>query len=411
MLNPRSPKDFPVPEFTGLEKAQMRVAVVHDWLYVLGGAEQVLREILHCYPEADVFTLFDFLTPEDRSKLGFKKAQTSYLQKMPLMRSKHRSYLPLMPMAIEQFDLSSYDLVISSSYAVAKGVLTGPDQVHVAYVHSPMRYAWDLQHTYLRESGYDTGLKSVIARTILHRMRIWDARTAHGPDAILTNSQFVAKRIKKIYGRDAQVIYPPVTLSRRETGAPVGNHFLAASRLVPYKRIEPIIRAFNSMPDLELVVAGDGPEAERLKQLAGPNVKLTGFVSDERLRELMATSRAFIFAAEEDFGIIVVEAQSEGAPVLALRRGGARESISTALGRPTGMFFEKDDLTSIAGCVRSFVAREQTIARSDCRQRANLFSADEFRSQFVSAVDDTLERCQSGAYATEKERVPPRLIA
>jgi glycosyltransferase involved in cell wall biosynthesis len=389
----------------------MRVAVVHDWLYVLGGAEQVLREILQCYPDADVFTLFDFLSPEDRRKLGFEKAQTSFLQKMPMMRSKHRSYLPLMPLAIEQFDLSSYDLVISSSYAVAKGVLTGPDQVHVAYVHSPMRYAWDLQHTYLRESGYETGLKSVIARMILHRMRIWDARTAHGPDAIFTNSRFVARRIKKTYGRDAKVIYPPVTLSKRESLLPSGNHFLAASRLVPYKRIEPIVRAFNAMPDLELVVAGDGPEAGRLKQLAGPNVTFKGFVPDEQLRDLMGTARAFIFAAEEDFGIIVVEAQSEGAPVLALGRGGARESISNAAGRPTGMFFDRANPESIAECVRSFIAKEKTIARSDCRQRAGLFSAETFRSQFVSSVDEVLERFQTGTYAKDKDRMPHRLIA
>src|SRR3954466_6897794 len=222
----------------------MRVAVVHDWLYVLGGAEQVLREILHCYPEADVFTLFDFLTPEERSKLGFQKAHTSYLQKLPLMRSKHPSYLPLMPMAIEQFDLSSYDLVISSSYAVAKGVITGPDQVHVAYVHSPMRYAWDLQHSYLRKSGYSHGIKSAIARVILHRMRIWDTRTAHGPDAIIANSAFVARRIRKVYGRPAHVIHPPVTLSTLNVDVPRAQHFLVASRLVHYKNIEAVVRSF-----------------------------------------------------------------------------------------------------------------------------------------------------------------------
>src|SRR5215471_10261259 len=307
---------------------EMRVAIVHDWLYVIGGAEQVLREILQCYPNADVFTLFDLLKPEDRKKLGFEKSQTSFLQKMPMLARHHRAYLPLMPMAIEQFDLSSYDLVISSSSAVAKGVITGPDQLHVAYVHSPMRYAWDLQHTYLKESGYETGLKSLIARTILHRMRMWDVRTTHGPNAIFTNSQFVARRVKKIYGRDARVIYPPVTLSNRDVILPVGNHFLAASRLVPYKRIEPIVRAFNQMPDLQLVVAGDGPEADRLRKLAGSNVRFVGFVPDKELRDLMTTSRALVFAAEEDFGIILVEAQSEGAPVLALGKGGARESIA-----------------------------------------------------------------------------------
>jgi glycosyltransferase involved in cell wall biosynthesis len=385
----------------------MRVAVVHDWLYVLGGAEQVLREILKCYPTADVFTLFDLLPAEDRRKLGFETSHTSFLQKMPFLKRRHRSYLPLMPLAIEQFDLSSYDLVISSSAAVAKGVITGPDQLHVAYVHSPMRYAWDLQHIYLKESGYETGIKSLIARTLLHKMRMWDVRTAHGPDAIFTNSQFVARRIKKIYGRDAKVIYPPVTLANRDVILPVGNHFLAASRLVPYKRIEPIIRAFNQMPDLELVVAGDGPEADRLKKIAGPNVSFAGFVPDRELRDLMTTARAFVFAAEEDFGIIPVEAQSEGTPVLALGKGGARESIVGSGPKPTGIFFDQPDPESIAACVRSFVAREKTISRLDCRQRASFFSAERFRSQFVAAVNEELERFRAGDQGLNS----PRLIA
>ncbi|MGJ4892567.1 glycosyltransferase [Bradyrhizobium sp. HKCCYLRH3099] len=374
----------------------MRVAIVHDWLYVLGGAEKVLQEILRCYPGADVFTLFDLLRPEDRARLGFEKSHTSFLQNMPGLRKYHRSYLPLMPIAIEQLDLSSYDLVISSSCAVAKGVLTGPEQLHIAYVHSPMRYAWDLQHQYLQESGYATGVKGLIARALLHKMRIWDARTAHGPDAIFTNSQFVARRIKKIYGRDAKVIYPPVTIAQRDAILPVGNHFLAASRLVPYKRIEPIVRAFNTMPDLELVVAGDGPEAARLKSIAGPNVTFAGFVPDKQLRDLMTTARAFVFAAEEDFGIIPVEAQSEGAPVLALGRGGARESILTTGPRPTGMFFETPEPEAIAACVRAFVAKEKTISRLDCRQRASFFSAERFRSQFVAAVNEELDSFRDG---------------
>ncbi|HLG81530.1 MAG TPA: glycosyltransferase [Bradyrhizobium sp.] len=385
----------------------MRVAVVHDWLYTIGGAEQVLREILECYPDADVFTLFDLLEPDERNKLGFATSRTSFLQKMPWLARHHRAYLPLMPIAIEQFDLSSYDLVISSSCAVAKGVITGPDQLHVSYVHSPMRYAWDLQHVYLKESGYDSGIKSGIARVILHRMRLWDVRTAHGPDAIFTNSQFVARRVKKIYGRDAKVIYPPVTLSARDTVVPAGNHFLAASRLVPYKRIEPIVRAFNAMPDLKLVVAGDGPEAARLKKLAGPNVSFAGFVPDEHLRQLMATARAFVFAAEEDFGIVLVEAQSEGAPVLALGRGGARESIAASGPHATGMYFETADPASIVDCVRSFVAREHAISRADCRQRATFFSAERFRRQFVSAVNEELERF----HANRQGRSLPRLIA
>ncbi|QUS38521.1 glycosyltransferase family 4 protein [Tardiphaga alba] len=368
----------------------MRVAVVHDWLYTLGGAEQVLREILQCYPGADVFTLFDALTPEDRAKIGFEKARTSFLQRMPFIKTKHRAYLPLMPIAIEQFDLSGYDLVISSSYAVAKGVITGPNQLHVSYVHSPMRYAWDLQHAYLNESGYTAGIKSALARALLHRIRIWDVRTAHGPDAMLANSNFVAKRIKKVYGRDARVIYPPVTMSSLPKHLPVGEHFLAASRLVPYKKIEAVIQAFNLMPDQKLIVAGDGPEAERLKALANPNVSFAGFVSDTKLRELMATARAFVFAAEEDFGIIVVEAQSEGAPVLAFGRGGARETVSASPELRTGMFFDANEPAAIAECVRAFIAREDDFSRDVCRAHAQKFSAERFRTELMSFVNENM---------------------
>jgi glycosyltransferase involved in cell wall biosynthesis len=280
----------------------LRVAVVHDWLYTIGGAERVLGEILRCYPQADVFTLFDVLSPRDRSQLGFEKTRTSFLQRMPLIRSQHRMFLPLMPFAIEQFDLSNYDLVISSSYAVAKGVLTSPDQLHVSYVHSPIRYAWDMQHSYLRQSGYSRGLKGLLARVILYHIRMWDVRTAHGPDEIIANSAFIQRRIRKTYGRSSHIIYPPVNQSPFAEAPPRGEHFLAASRLVHYKNIEPIVRAFGLLPDLKLVVAGDGPEASRLRGLASPNISFVGHVEDEELRRLMATARAFVFAADSGGG-------------------------------------------------------------------------------------------------------------
>ncbi len=369
----------------------MRVAIVHDWLYVLGGAERVLSEILRCFPGADVFTLFDILSPEDRAKIGFDKAHVSFLQKMPFIKKRHRHYLALMPLAIEQFDLSSYDLVISSSYAVAKGVLTGPDQIHVSYVHSPMRYAWDLQHAYLRESGYERGLKGGLARMLLHYMRIWDVRTAHGPDAMIANSGFVARRIKKIYGRNASVIHPPVNLSRQTLDVPRSKHFLAASRLVPYKNIEAVVRAFADLPDLELTVAGSGPEGERLRRIATPNVTFVGFVSDAELRHLMATARAFVFAAEEDFGIVMVEAQSEGTPVLALGRGGAREAVSISPSQRTGMFFETPDAAAIVACVRQFVGHEQQFSRATCRDWARQFSAEQFRNALTAFVATEVE--------------------
>jgi glycosyltransferase involved in cell wall biosynthesis len=370
----------------------VRVAVVHDWLYAIGGAERVLSEILRCYPHADLFTLFDVLTPLDRSSLGFERAHTSFLQKMPFIRSHHRLFLPLMPLAIEQFDLSEYDLVISSSYAVAKGILTGPDQVHVSYIHSPIRYAWDMQHSYLRGSGYSRGLKSALARLILHHIRMWDIRTAHSPDEMIANSAFIARRIRKTYGRTAHVIYPPVIQSRRTASLPKEDHFLAASRLVPYKNMEAIVKAFRLLPDLKLIVAGDGPEARRLRALATPNVTFIGFVPDEKLRHLMATARAFIFAAEEDFGIIPVEALSEGTPVLALARGGVRETVTTSLLRRTGMFFRNPSPAEIAACVRDFIDEEDSFLPENCRAQASRFSAERFRAEFTAFVDETMEK-------------------
>lgn len=382
----------------------MRVAVVHDWLYVVGGAELVLKEILKCYPQADVFTLFDFLSSADRERIGLGATKTSFLQKIPMMKSHHRSFLPLMPIAIEQFDLSGYDLVISSSYAVAKGVLTGPDQMHVSYVHSPMRYAWDLQHSYLNKSGYK-GLKAGVVRYLLHRLRIWDTRTASGPNVMLANSAFIARRIRKVYSRNAAVVYPPVRLSTRGADrAARGDHFLAASRLVPYKNIEQIVLAFNALPDQHLVVAGDGPEAARLRAVAGPNVTFAGYVSDVELRRLMATARAFVFAAEEDFGIITVEAQSEGTPVLALGRGGSREIV---LEGRTGLFYNEPTPEAIAECVRAFIRVEDRFSPAACRQQASRFSTERFRRDFSDAVQKALREGATERDAPQKQQLEP----
>jgi glycosyltransferase involved in cell wall biosynthesis len=372
----------------------MRVAIVHDWLYVIGGAERVLREFLRLYPGADVFTLFDALTAEERAWIGYERSNTSFLQRVPRIAKIHRSLLPLMPLAVEQLDLSGYDLVISSSCAVAKGVITGPDQIHIAYVHSPMRYAWDLQHQYLRESGANR-LKGALARMMLHRIRLWDTCSSLRPNAIVANSAFVARRIKKAFGRDVQVIHPPVEIASSGTSLPRGVHFLAAGRLVSYKNTRAIVEAFRLLPNLKLIVAGSGPEEQRLRAIASPNVKFTGFVPDSEMRCLMATARALIFAAEEDFGIVPVEAQAEGTPVLALGRGGARETIvADGTGR-TGAFFETPDPHRIAACVSAFVAQQSSFSREACQAHARTFSAERFRQQFKSFAVREIEKMNS----------------
>jgi glycosyltransferase involved in cell wall biosynthesis len=375
-----------------ISEVLMRVAVIHDWLYVVGGAERVLADILKCYPGADVFTLFDTLSPEARRRIGITSVRTSFLHRIPGISRLHRLFLPLMPLAIEQLDLSGYDLVISSSYAVAKGVLTGPDQVHIAYVHSPMRYAWDLQHEYLRQSNMAWGIRSVLARLFLGRMRIWDVRTAHGPDAMLANSAFVARRILKIYGRTAKVLNPPVEVSTTVTEGPRGGYFLAASRLVPYKNIHLIVEAVSKAPDLRLVVAGSGPEEARLRAMAGPNVEFRGFVPDAELRALMAGARAFVFAAEEDFGIVPVEAQAEGTPVLALGRGGALETVRAEGPERTGMFFDSPTPEAILACLRRFIEEEASFTRAACRTQAARFSSTRFRADLQRFIAQEILR-------------------
>ena len=372
----------------------MRVAVIHDWLYIVGGAERVLQGILRCYPDADVFCLFDILPDQDRARMGFPRSNTSFIQKLPFLKKYHRQYLPLMPLAIEQLDLSQYDLIISSSHAVAKGVLTGPDQIHISYVHSPMRYAWDLQHQYLRESGLVKGIKSLLARTLLHKMRLWDTRTANAVDEYVANSRFIGRRIRKLYGRAASVIYPPVDVP--ETFAPVRKEgfFLTASRLVPYKNTRAIVEAFKHMPDDRLLVAGRGPEMERLKAIATPNVTFLGFVEDGHLARLMSAARAFVFAAEEDFGIVVVEAQGRGTPVIAYGKGGARETVVADGAAPTGLFFDRPEPEAIVAAVEEFKEREAEFTPENCYAHARRFSTERFDREFKDFVESRVTALQ-----------------
>ncbi len=388
----------------------MRVAIVHDWLYVLGGAERVLKELLKCYPQAQVFTLFDVLSDEQRALIGFEKSRTSFLQRVPGIGKIHRALLPLMPLAIEQLDLSGYDLVISSSYAVAKGVITGPDQVHVAYVHSPMRYAWDLQHQYLRESSGLLGLKGLLARLMLHRIRTWDTASGLRPDAIVANSAYVARRVRKAFGRHAEVIHPPVDTTPQAAGLPRQDHFLAAGRLVGYKNTRAIVEAFKLMPEQKLVVAGSGPEAKSLRAIAGPNVIFKETVSDAEMRRLMATAQALIFAAEEDFGIVPVEAQAEGTPVLALERGGARETVIAHGPGQTGMFFKTPEPYCIAACVNAFVACQSVFSRESCQAHASNFASKRFRQQFKSLARRELERVNMEIHSSRAVQGLPRQL-
>ena len=370
-----------------------RVAVVHEWLTTYAGSEKVLAEILQIWPDADLFTVVDFLPDQDREKLQGKRATTSFIQRLPRARSQFRNYLPLMPLAIEQFDLSGYDLVISSSHAVAKGVLTGPDQLHISYVHSPIRYAWDLQHRYLNESGLSSGMKSWIVRAMLHYIRIWDQRTAHGVDAFVANSRFIARRIRKAYGYPATVVYPPVDIQRFALHRQKEDFYLTASRMVPYKRMPLIVEAFAAMPERRLVVIGDGPDFERAKALATPNVTLLGYQSDRDLVDYMQRARAFVFAAEEDFGIAPVEAQACGTPVIAYGRGGSLETVvaSDDVRTRTGLFFARQSVPDVVDAVERFEALGAFDPLA-CRRNAQRFTAERFREELLAVVMRKLGR-------------------
>ncbi|MCB1888092.1 MAG: glycosyltransferase family 4 protein [Rhodocyclaceae bacterium] len=363
-----------------------RVAVVHEWLTTAAGGERVLEQILRIWPEADLFAVVDFLPDKDRPMLQGKRAQTTFIQRLPWAAKRYRNYLPLMPIAIEQLDMSAYDIVISSSHAVAKGVITGPDQVHVSYVHSPIRYAWDLQHQYLAEAGMARGLKSGLARLILHYMRMWDLRSANGVDVFVANSAFIARRIRKVYRRDAQVVHPPVNVARFGLRADKEDFYLTASRMVPYKKMPLIVEAFSRMPERRLVVIGDGPEFERARAVAGPNVELLGYRGDAELVDRMQRARAFVFAAEEDFGITPVEAQACGTPVIAFGKGGSCETVVGDGPSRTGVFFHEQAVEALVDAVARFEALPEPIPAERCRAHAEGFSESRFRDAFRQLV-------------------------
>lgn len=363
----------------------MKIAIVHEWLESYAGSERVLEQLLEILPDADVFAVCDFLPDQDRHFLRGKRPTTSFIQRLPRARTWFRYYLGLMPLAVEQFDLSSYDIVVSSSHAVAKGVLTGPGTLHLSYVHSPMRYAWDLQHQYLRQAGMDRGVKGAATRWLLAKMRAWDVISSARPDVIAGNSSWIAERIAKTWRRDASVLHPPVDLDGFPFVATKGDAYVVASRMVPYKRIDLVAEAFRAMPDKRLIIAGDGPEMPRVRAAAAgaPNIEILGRVPQDKLVSLLQSARAFVFAAEEDFGIAMVEAQACGTPLIVYGRGGARD---IAVDGQTGVFFGAQTAPAIIDAVARFEAA--AITPEACRANAERFSRAAFRARFLTLLRD-----------------------
>jgi glycosyltransferase involved in cell wall biosynthesis len=361
----------------------MRVALVHEWLPVYAGAERVLEQFIHLFPEADLFSLIEFLPEDQRHFLQGKPVQTSFIQKLPFAKEHYRYYLPLTPLAIEQFDLTGYDLVLSHNYAVAKGVLTTNRQLHLCYVSSPIRYAWDLYFQYLRESGLERGLKAWMGKLILHYIRLYDVATASRPDLYLANSRYVAQRIWKTWRRPATVVYPPVDTDAFALHEAKEDFYFTVSRMVPYKKIDLIVEAFSAMPDRRLVVIGDGPDFDKVQAKAGRNVELLGYQPFRVVKDYMARARAFVFAAEEDFGIVPVEAQACGTPVIAFGRGGAEETV---IAGETGLFFAEQTVASLKAAVDRMEATWQDFAPGRIRQNAERFSVQRFRHEVQALV-------------------------
>ena len=362
-----------------------KTAIVHDWFTNYAGSERVVESLTNIYPDADIFTLVDFLSEEERKIiLKEKKPNTSFIQKLPFAKTKHRKYLVLFPLAIEQFDLSGYDLIISSSHAVAKGVLTNSNQLHICYCHTPMRYAWDLSHQYLKETNLDKGLLGWGAKKILHYLRIWDSTTANRVDYYIANSIHIAKRIKKIYDRDSVVIYPPVDINKFECSSNRENFYLTASRMVPYKRIDLIVEAFSQMSDKKLVVVGHGPEMDKIKSKATNNIEILGYLPDDELKKYMQKAKAFIFAAEEDFGIIVIEAMACGTPVIAYNKGGIAETVFDG---ENGILFNVQTPEAIRNAVARFEREENKFDSNIISQKVQKFGREIFEKNIRRFVD------------------------
>ncbi|MFZ6053170.1 glycosyltransferase [Halocola ammonii] len=368
----------------------LKVAIIHDWFVVKGGAEQVFRQIHSCFPNADIYALFNNLTPDLQQQLvNGKEIKVTYLQKLPFVRKHHRYFFPLFKSAIESLDLSEYDLIISSSHAVAKGVKINKNQKHLCYCHTPVRYAWDLRKEYL-EHVQHKGIRQ-LANWQLDKLRNWDLDSASRVTSFAANSEYVSDRIRKNYQREAKVVYPPIDtefFTPNGTAVEERSQYLVVSRMVPYKRIDIVIRAFEKLPHLKLKIIGDGPDFHSLKSIASPNVEFMGYIDDESLKREMRVSKALIMAANEDFGITSLEAQACGIPVIALKKGGYLETVVEG---ETGIFFEEQSSESVLEAIERFEKMRFDFSPLKARGNAMRFSNERFLEDFIHFVNSSIQ--------------------
>ncbi|MBD1809541.1 glycosyltransferase [Microcoleus sp. FACHB-SPT15] len=376
----------------------LKYALVHEWLTpkATGGSELVVQEILK-HVDADLYALIDFESTNPQSYLFGRSIGTTFLQHLPNAYNGVQKYLPLLPLAIEQLDLREYDVILSSSHAVAKGILTTPQQPHICYCHTPMRYAWDLTFDYLRSSRLGRGVQGFLTRYLLHRLRQWDVLSANRVDYFIANSHHTARRIWRCYRRQAEVIYPPVNIERFPFQAQKEDFYLTVSRLVSYKKVSLIVEAFNQL-ERPLVVIGEGPELDTIRNLARPNVKVLGFQPDSVVEQYLAKAKAFVYAAIEDFGIALVEAQACGTPVIAYGAGGALETVRDIRqhsDRATGLFFLTQSAAALIEAVKTFEESKGVFSPEMSRLSAAEFAPNVFSDRYLSFLEQCQEDFQS----------------
>ncbi|WP_044501131.1 glycosyltransferase [Nostoc sp. PCC 7107] len=379
----------------------LKYALVHEWLTpkATGGSELVVQEILN-HVDADLYALIDFESSNPESYLYKRQIGTTFLQNFPFARNGVQKYLPLLPLAIEQLDLRQYDVILSSSHAVAKGVITTPDQLHICYCHSPMRYAWDLTFDYLQQSKLGSGLPGWLTKYLLHQLRQWDVLSANRVDYFIANSQHTARRIWRCYRREAAVIYPPVNVEAFPLFLQKENFYLTVSRLVSYKQVSLIVQAFNKL-QLPLVIIGTGSEMEKIRQIANSNIKILGWQPDDVVKKYMAQARAFVYAACEDFGIALVEAQACGTPVIAYGAGGALETVRDVRSHKeqgTGIFFPEQTVAALTEAVEKFEMYRNAINPEYLRSHVAQFSPQVFAQRYL----DFLNKCHQSRPYLEK---------
>jgi glycosyltransferase involved in cell wall biosynthesis len=376
----------------------LKYALVHEWLTpkATGGSELVVQEILK-HVDADLYALIDFESVNPKSYLYQRQIGTTFLQRFPFARNGVQKYLPFLPIAIEQLDLHAYDIILSSYHAVAKGVITSPNQLHICYCHAPMRYAWDMTFEYLRNSRAGHGIPGILTRYLLHQLRQWDVISSHRVDYFIANSHHTARRIWRCYRRSAEVIYPPVDVDRFSFEPQKQDYYLTVSRLVGYKKIPLIVQAFNQL-NLPLVVIGSGAELSTLRKIAKPNIKILGWQPDDVVEQYMKQAKAFVYAAYEDFGIAPLEAQACGTPVIAYGVGGTAETVRDLReyhAQGTGILFPNQTESAIVEAVQIFEQHQAIFQPEIARLFALTFHPDIFKQKYLDFIDRAYQEFQS----------------